>query len=123
MEIAAETVNMGSLTTWLKRRFMATLHKQISVNRIKAPTLGQQIDHAQKWLRGAAPAASLDDSTTIHSPSGDSCFRPAGVSTSGPGSALLLMHLKTHSDIRGTFDSVDANFSVALRAVRIARGK
>jgi hypothetical protein len=27
-EIAAETVNIGSFTTWLSRRFIATLHSK-----------------------------------------------------------------------------------------------
>ena len=73
----------------------------------------------------AAPAASLEDSTTIHSPSFASEFQfpRRGSFNHGPWKRALLVHLEAQRNVRRTFDSVDAHFSVALRGMRIARGK
>ena len=97
MEIAAETVNIGSFTTWLTRRFMATLHSTYAWTSLN-PHFADRKSIMREVAARAATVESVADSMTIHSPASSSRFYRA-------------------------FHSVDAHFAVALRGMRIAGGK
>lgn len=83
--MAALTVIMGSLTTWLIRSFMATLHSRYAWMGVKDQRAIRRSIMRPVALR-AAWSASASDSTTIQASAGASGERDSADSSKGPES-------------------------------------
>ena len=120
--ISALTVNIGSFTTWLRWRFIATLQRiyaWMGVNPQRSTSRSIMREVAAR----AAPAASVSDSTTSHASPPISWPRAAPDSTTGADEPLLLVKPEAERYIGGAFDAVDADLAVALRGMGVARGE
>ena len=115
---AALTVNIGSFTTWLNLRFIATLQRIYAWTSAKPQRATSRSIMREVAARAAATASVR---RFDHDPGlalmgfvvcrGD-CNRRAC-------QCLALMQLKSQRHVRRAFDAIDADFAVALRRMGV----
>ena len=100
MGIAALTVIMGSLTTWLSRSFIPRC--TAGTRGRGKTTTGRSADSTiRKVAARAACKASVSDSTTIHASGGASGERDSADSIDGPEELLMAMYMKAQEPSTG----------------------